>query len=266
MPHSTDTKTQLLHLDSVYATYLTDSNSSTGNTLTPYRAQFFMNQSFRRVKRVSLKSLELPVGFANVRTGSTATLAMLVNGTSYSITLAEKNYTSMVTLTADITTACVGLVSGVSFVFSVTTSTTTPNRVLATVTGAATFSIVDTNLSKYILGFRASRDSLVGSLYAAGGNYNLTPDNYILLHIPSLNGMNASMMGPLQSTFKIPLNSITNQVYYYFESSTFKQFVDIHDPNLVLSNLVIYVVDRFGNSLSPNGLDYSLTLELEMAP
>jgi hypothetical protein len=76
--------------------------------------------------------------------------------------------------------------------------------------------------------------------------------------------MNASMMGPLQSTFKIPLNSITNQVYFYFENASFKQFVDIHDPNMVLSNLVVYVVDRFGNSLSPNGLDYSFSLGLEL--
>lgn len=264
MPHSADTKTQLLHFDSLYASYLTDANSSTGNTTTPFRAQFFMNQSFRRIKRVYLKSLELPVGFSNVRTGSTSTLTMLVNGTSYSVVLAEKNYTTAISLTSDLTIACNNLVSGVTLTFAVTTSTTTPLRVLVTAMGAATFSIVDTNLSRAILGFRAARDSFTNGIYAAGGNYNMNPDNYVLLHIPSLNGMNASMVGPLQSTFKIPLNSVTNQVYFYFENSSFKQYVDIHDPNLVLSNLVVYVVDRFGNSLSPSGLDYSFTLGLEL--
>lgn len=266
MPHSADTKTQLLHFDSLYATYLTDSNSSTGNTSTPYRAQYFMNQSFRRLKRVYLKSVEIPVGFSNVRTGSTATLTMLINGTSYSVVLAEKNYTAVATLVSDLNVACLSLVSGVTITFGLTSSTSTPSRLQITLTGVSSFSIVDTNLSKYILGFRAARDSLVSGLYAASSsNYNLNIDNYILLHIPSLNGMNASMMGPLQSTFKVPLNSVTNQVYYYFENSSFKQYVDISDPNLVLSNLVVYVVDRFGNSLSPNGLDYSFTLGLEMA-
>ena len=75
--------------------------------------------------------------------------------------------------------------------------------------------------------------------------------------------MNGAMQGPLQSTFKIPLNSVTNQVYYYFESSSFKQYVDIRDPNMVLSNLIVYIVDRFGNAISPNGLDYSFTLSLD---
>lgn len=254
---------QLLHFDSAYATYLTDANSSTGNISTPYRAQFAMNQTFRNVKRVYLKSLELPVGFCNVRTGSTATLTMLVNGTSYSVVLAEKNYATAAALTADLTTACVGLVSGVTITFSVTTSTTTPSRVLATLVGASTFSVVSTNLSRFILGFRASRDSLSSGVYAANSNYNLAPDNYMLLHIPSLNGMNASVGGPLQSTFKIPLNSTNNQIYYYFENASFAQFVDIYDPNMVLAGLVVYVLDRFGNSLSPNGLDYSFTLGID---
>ena len=256
-------RTQLLHFDSVYATYLRDLNSSTGNITMPYRAQFTMNQTFRKIKRVYLKSIEIPVGFCNVRTGSTATLTMLVNGTSYSVVLAEKNYTSIAILIADLNTACTSLVSGVTITFASTTSLATPLRLKITTT-AATFSIVDTNLSKYILGFRAANDSLVSGVYAASSsNHNLNPDNYFLMHIPSLNGMNASVGGPLQSTFKIPLNCITNQVYYYFESSSFTQYVDIRDPNMVLSNLIVYIVDRFGNAISPNGLDYSFSLSLD---
>lgn len=266
MPHSAaGTKTQLLHFDSIYATYLTDSNSATGNVSTPYRAQFFLNQTFRRIKRASLKSVEIPVGFSNVRNGSTATLSMRVNGTAYSVQLAEKNYTLIGTLITDLNTACTGLVSGVTLVFGLTGSLSTPLRMQITTTGVSSFSIIDTNLSKYILGFRGDRDSFSSSQYKASvSNYNLFADNYILLYIPTLNGMNASMMGGLQSTFKIPLNSITNQVYYYFEGSSFPQGVDVQDPNMVLTNLVVYVLDRFGNSLSPNGLDYSFTLELEL--
>jgi hypothetical protein len=230
----------------------------------PYRAQFFMNQTFRRIKRVYLKSIEIPVGFSNVRTGSTATLTMLVNGTSYTVVLAEKNYTTITTLIADLNTACTSLVSGVSITFALTGSLTTPLRLKITLTGASTFSIVDTNLSKYILGFRSANDSLVSGVYtASSSNYNLNADNYFLMHIPSLNGMNASVGGPLQSTFKIPLNCITNQVYYYFESASFPQYVDIRDPNMVLSNLIVYIVDRFGNAISPNGLDYSFSLAVD---
>ena len=265
MPHSAGTRTQLLHFDSIYATYLTDSNSATGNVSTPYRAQFFLNQTFRRIKRVSLKSVEVPVGFSNIRAGSTATLSMRVNGSAYSVQLVEKNYAAIAPLLADLNTACTNLVSGVSIAFALAGSTNTPLRLKITLTGATSFAIIDTNLSKYILGFRAERDALVSGVYAAStSNYNLNADNYVLLYIPSLNGMNASMTGGLQSTFKVPLNSITNQVYYYFEGSSFPQAVDIHDPNMVLTNIVVYILDRFGNSLSPNGLDYSFSLELTL--
>ena len=251
-------KTQLIHFDSIYASQLGSSGS-------PYAAQYLMNQQFRHIKRVSLKSVEIPVGFSNVRSASTATLSLLVNGTSYSAVLAEKNYTTIATLIADLNTACTGLVSGVTIVFALTTSLTTPSRLKITTT-ATTFSVVDTNLSKYILGFRAARDALASGVYAASSsNYNLNADNYVSMYIPSLNGMNASMVGGLQSTFKIPLNSITNQVYFYFEGSSFPQGVDIRDPNFVLTNLVVYVLDRFGAALSPNGLDYSFTLELEFS-
>ena len=273
----TNHRTQLLHFDSLYATYLSDPNSSTGVGSTPYRAQFSMNQAFRKISRVHLKSIEIPVGFSNVRAGSTATLSMLINGTAYSVVLAEKNYLTISPLIVDLNVAFASLASGVTITFSLTTSVITPLRLVITLIGATTFSIVDTNFSKYILGFRGATDSIVagttnnstGVLVAANiysalsCNYNLNPDNYVLMYIPSLNGMNGSMAGPLSSTFKVPLNSISNQVYYYFENSSFPQYVDIYDQNLVVANIIVYILDRFGNSINPNGLDYSFSLSVD---
>ena len=225
-----------------------------------------MNQAFNKLKRVYLKSLECPVGFSNIRTGSTNVFSFVLNTVTYKVTMTEKNYTSIGTLITDLNTACAGVVSGVTITFSLTSSLTTPNRLLITFTGGtttSTFSVIDTNLSKYILGFRASKDVLSGGVYSASySNFNLNPDNYILMYIPSLNGMNASMSGQ-QSTFKIPLNSVTNQVYFYQEESSFQQFVDITDKNLMLSSLIVYITDKFGNDLQNNGLDYSFTLAIE---
>ena len=259
-------RTQFLHFDSANANYLTDLNNTTTITSNPYKAQYFMNQTFRNIKRVYLTSLELPVGFTNVRTGSTSTLKFTLNDSAYTVVLPEKNYTTIASLLTDLNTACVGIVSNVVITFSLTTSLTTPLRLLITFTGSTTtssFSITDTNLSKYILGFRNGKDTLVSSVYtASNANYNLNCDNYILMYIPTLNGLNSSMSNQI-STFKIPLNVITNQVYFYQESSSFKQWVDIHDKNLLLNNLTVVLYDKFGNNLNPNGMDYSFSITVE---
>ena len=65
-------------------------------------------------------------------------------------------------------------------------------------------------------------------------------------------------------TFKIPLNTVTNQVYFYQEGSSFRQWVDITDSNFTMSNITVIVYDKFGNNLNPNGLDFSFTLSLEI--
>ena len=222
-------RTVFLHFDSASATYITDVNNTTKVTSNPYKAQFLMNQSLTKIKRVYLKSLECPVGFSNVRLGSTNVFSFVLNSTTYSVKLAEKNYTYIGTLLADLTTACALVIpSGIIMTFSQmsisnTISNMYVNRLVITFTGTTgitSFLVIDTILSKYILGFRASNDLLVISsvgnpsyYYALISNFNLNPDNYISMYIPSLNGMNASMSGQ-QATFKVPLNTVTNQVYF----------------------------------------------------
>ena len=67
------------------------------------------------------------------------------------------------------------------------------------------------------------------------------------------------------STFKLPLNSVQNEVYYYYQENTsFKQSIDINDSNLKFNSLVVVIFDKFGNNLNPNGLDFSFTISLEM--
>lgn len=265
---STDSfRTQFLHFDSANATYVPDINNTSTSTTNPYKASYTMNQTYSRIKRVYLSALELPVGFTNIRTGSTDTISFTLNGTSYSAVLAEKNYTTIASLITDINTALVGKVSNVTITLSLTSSTYTPLRLLFTFTGTTTttsFSITDTNLSKYILGFRNSKDALTSSVYTASyANYNLNCDNYILMYIPTLNCIN-SCIGNQIATFKIPLNTVSNQVYFYQEESTFKQFVDIDNINLTFNTLSVILYDKFGCNLNPNGQDFSYTLCFEL--
>ena len=258
--------TNFLHLDSSNSTYITDINNTTGVFTNPYKTQFKMPQTFRSIKRVYLKSLELPVGFSNIRKGSTDTLKFFINGAPYTVVLPEKNYTQIAQLLIDINTAIIAVIPPtIVMAIGLTGSLTNPNRCIINFTGSVSnFSILDTNLSKFILGFRGLTDTLVASVYSASSsNYDLSPDNYILMHIPTLNAFNASMCGQ-QSTFKIPLNSINSQVYYYMESQSFTQWVDITDKNLTISSLNVVLYDKFGCNLHPNGIDWSFTLAMEI--
>ena len=254
------TKFQFLHFDSIYAQYIPDALNTTDVSSNAYRARFPMSQAFQNIYRVHLKSLEFPVGFPNVRKGSTNTFQFTCNTNPYKVTLNEANYTNISTLLTDLNTALVGVVPSVTITASLSSS-----KVQLTFSGVVIqFSVVDTNFSKYILGFRQGKDTLVANTTykATQSNYNLNPDNYVLMSIPTLNCVNSSMSGT-NCTFKIPLNTINNQIYYYFEQTSYPQFVEINDPNLRLADLTVNLYDRYGNSLQPNGLDYSFTIAIE---
>ena len=255
---------QYLHFDSASSIYLLDANNTSGNKQNSMKAQYTMNQSFTNVKRVHLKSVEFPIGFCNIRTGSTNTLNFTLNGTSYMVTLLEKNYTTILSLLIDLTTACIGKVSNVTLTFNLSSSLVTPNRINISFSGSTTttsFSIIDTNLSKYVLGFRSS-DVLVGNIYTASCNFNLNFDNYINMSIPTLSGVSSNQNGII-SCFKVPLNTSINQVYYYFDGTSFTQSVDIIDSRGVFNNIIVIFTDKFGNNLNNYGLDVSFTLLLE---
>ena len=259
-------RTQFVHFDSISASYIKDINNSSSSTQNAYKSIYPMNQTFTNIKRVYLTSMEIPASFLNIRKGSTDTLRFIVNGTTYSVTLVETNYTLIAALLADLNSAFINVVSGVTIWIGQSGS----SRLSISFTGATTvtsFSVIDTNLSKYVLGFRAGVDTYNGTTktyLATSADWCLTYDSYLLMYIPNLNGMNASMAGQT-STFKVPLvSSNSNQVYYFFEGNTFQQWVDITDPKLTISNLQVNIVDRFGSNLNPSGHDFSFTLALEL--
>jgi hypothetical protein len=226
-----------------------------------------MNQSFRNVQRVFLTAIELPIGFVNIRTGSTDTLQFTLNNVKYTTILPEKQYNVISALVADLNLVCIGVVPNVVITFSISNSLTLPLRLIITFSGSTvttSFNIIDTNLSKFILGFRSGIDSLANMVYAASySNYNLNPDSYVLMYIPTLNGLNSTMGGGAISTFKIPLNTVANQIYFYQEGISFKQSIETNSSNLTLSDLTVIIYDKYGKNLNPKGYDYSFSLTVE---
>lgn len=255
--------TQFLHFDSSSSINNLNPSSTSSSTLDSYNSTFKTHQIYRNVTKIHLKSVEIPVAFFNIRTGSTDTLKFIVNGTQYNLTLVEKNYTTIASLLTYLNILMTGLLSGSGSTISINLLSSNVNKLQFTFSGTtpSSFSIIDTNLSKYILGFRQSRDSLSTNIYNAYSVWNLNIDNYINLYIPAFLA-NANQSSQF-SSFKIPLNTFNGQVYYYFENNSFPQYIEIKDSNFTLASFNAIIMDKFGNNINSMGLDYSFTLLLE---
>jgi hypothetical protein len=194
---------QYLHFDSINSKYIYDANNTSGNTSNPFKTVFPMTTTFRKIKRVFLKSVEMTTGFPNIRTGSTNILKFVLNSTPYSVTLAEANYTTIASFLTAVSASCNTAINGSGVTMTFNLNSSSSNRVQINFNSASSFSIIDTNLSKYVIGFRTT-DTLVSNIFAASSaNYNLNADNYLNIYIPSFNSLNANQNGGW-STFKLP--------------------------------------------------------------
>jgi len=217
---------QLLFFDSKNSTYLDNPNNTCGVSKTPLYSIFGMNQQFRKIHKVHLKSLEMPCYFSNIRKGATDTFKFIINGVTTTIVLSEKNYSDIQVLLVDLNVA---IKSAIGDEFGMTINTVplnyaAPYRLYINFGNSSptTFSVIDTRFSLYILGFRGEKDVFVNNdgysssfFTANNAYYNLNPDSYLLMNIPQLNNVSASMNG-IAATFKIPMqNTITNSFLSY---------------------------------------------------
>lgn len=240
-----------LNFDTIYSNY-TSTN--------PYDTNFKFSVPIRNVKKIYLKSIEIPIGFNNVRSSNgLSSFSFTLNGTSYSITLTDKVYSSMATLLTDINTAISAL--GISNTITLSISSSNPNKISITLSTSATLVILTTGLSQYILGI--NNQSVTGTILNATNNFLLNVDNYINIYFSNIPSTSHNNYGGVISSYKIPLNCTSNVVYYNAENQSFSQYIEITDSNYVLTNLNVKLLDRWGNIIPSQGLDYSFTLGIE---
>jgi hypothetical protein len=245
---------EFINLDTHYST-TTDS----------FNANFNLSNPLRKVEKIYLKSVELPIGFTNVRTNFNSFVISISNTsygstyTSTTITLTNKNYTDINSLLTDINTLLTSSNINLSFELN------SDNLVQIVKTGTINkYYFTTSNLLNIILGFTSST-TLSTIIFTTSTvtitairQPNLNFDNYISLFIKNI-PHNSSSSNQLIS-FKIPLNGSGNIVYFNSENISFSQYITITDQNLVVDKLSIVVYDRFGNQLTNNGFDYSLTV------
>ena len=283
-------KEMVIHFDSIRSSYINYTSNTSQNIINSGYTKFIIKNRIDKMKSISLKTFEIPIYFPNVRTGSTSTFSFILNMVTYNSNLVENNYTTIDALILDINAMILSYVALelVTIVLTINSS----NKVVITIKNVRpiTFTIIDTNLSKYILGLSSSNTLLDSSTvstttvtmvrgisstitmvpvlssssyyYLIGVNpYNLNVDNYISMFIPRISS-STCQGNNTNITFKIPLNSIYNSIYFLNEYNALKQEIKIIDKNLILTDLDVILYDRFGNNLN-NKNDYLFSLGIK---
>jgi hypothetical protein len=236
-------KTYQIHVD----TSSTSSNTVYKYDNNPFNCSVLLGQTHRRIRSVSLKSAEIPLGYYNVRAPYNIFTYTTVDGTT-NITLTPGNYTSssiLSSINAGIGGSPLALNSGTNKVtytnLSKTTTISAPPRSLAS-----------------FLGFT---DQQSGTTILATNSYNVSFDNYLCIYIENLRASSLEPNVPI--TFKIPITVSNTNIQTYSAGNQWEQKIEIYDPNIRIDRLNIRVLDRFGGLLNNNGIDWTFSLEIE---
>ena len=231
-----------------------DTSSTTANTviknagIDSFNCAVILGQTHRKVRRVALKSVEMPVGFYNIRAPYN-NLTINIAGTLTTYTFSPGNYSATTFLNTlnNTVTPAIG-----SFFLNTLT-----NKIQYTSVVGASSIVGDPGTLGYFMGFTSDQ---IGVIIVANKSYSIDFDNYVCIYIENLRN---SCMEPFAATFKIPITVQKGGVENWTSDNRFKQSIEIFDPDYKIDRLNIQVRDRFGNPLSNNGIDWSFTLEVE---
>jgi hypothetical protein len=237
--------TYLLHIDTAQATTVTPSGQASISKVdgNPFQCTVILGNRHRALKSISLKNAQVPIGFFNVRAPYNT-----INVNSVVSTVIPGNYTYDAFQSA-LNTA---VTSGVG-VFG--RNTLTNQMTFLSSSGTATFNVQPETLGSF-LGFTNGQQ---GSFITGTNSYIINFDTYLSVWIENLG---TSSLEPSQITFKIPVDVGSGGIVHYSELKQHEQFVPVSDMGVRVDRLNITVLDRFGNLLNNNGLDWSFTLQV----
>ena len=239
-----------------------DSNLTT--TSNPLDSSFILSDPLRRIKRIYLKSVELPINFNNIRTNFN-TVEITVKGvstTSYNLTIPSAYYTNINDILTVLNNQIKLRLAQQTFTYPQFSLNSNNTITCSVPTSILTFSLTPSNVVSQILGFTNANNIIFTSSITSSRIFNLNYDNYLNIYFPNIphktNGFSNQLM-----SFKIPLNATNGSIYYTAENISFSQFIEITDENFILNNLKIQVYDQFNNLLNNNGINWSFTLAFQ---
>ena len=248
-----------------------DSYYSIKNNLNCYYITYKIDP-LQHVKKIHLKSIEIPICLNNVRSPY-STFYYTINNISYNFSLPDKTYISIYSLLIDLNAAIILniqpklQVNEIAPIF--TLSSTELNKIImTTVTNTSILTFNNDGLMSFYLGYNSNFKIVTTTLLLQKTNvytfaipYNLSFDTYYNLIFNNIQSETKNNNNS-QSDFKLSINSLSNAVYFSNELSSFQQSINIIDKNLTISKLDIIICDRFNNIVT-GYLDWSMTLLFE---
>lgn len=253
-------------MNNTYEIHVDTVNKMSGD---PFQCSVYLSNTHRNVRAISLKSVQLPIGFYNVRSPYNT---VTINGTVYTLTPGYySNVTSFLSALNTIVTAGVG-----AFTYSNTTGFTT----FTSAAGSSTITTTSPylwagpsfggvqNSTSINLASAPSLGSLMGFSNAQSGTtitstnaLQLNIDTYIKLYIPNLgtSSLEANMM-----TFKLPISNQTLGTTLMYEPFD-PPCVNVTDQTAKIDKIQIQVLDRWGNPITNGGVDWAFTLKVSSA-
>jgi hypothetical protein len=248
---------QLLHLDSIDGLQNYDPILKTYHC---YNTNILINKPISNIKEISLKSIEMPLFFNNIRSANNSNIFSFEftfgNIISISCSIPETNYISINSLLDALN---ISIATQLEIYLDVSVVLTSIDNYYITLTHNLSYLKLTKNiLTNNILGFKS--DTYNTSTITTTNFYCLNIDNYINLYITNLNsGSDTNANGRLL-TFKIILPQVNGNILFLGESNTFIQTISITDPYFVLNSLNIIILDRFGFPINGGNANFSFTL------
>jgi hypothetical protein len=211
----------------------------------PFQCTIILGNRHRAVRSVSLKDAQIPIGFYNIRAPYNT---VTINSIVYTIPPGNYNITSLVnTLNSTITNA-VGMFG--------TSPTTNQMQFSAGAMTTAIFSVTPLSLGAF-LGFTNGQS---GTYITSTNSYIVNFDTCLYVWISEVG---TSSLDGQQITYKVPIIGGSGSIVQYTEGSNWNQKVIFTDRSNRLDRLTVRIVDRFGNIINNNGLDWTFTLEID---
>jgi hypothetical protein len=244
--------------DTVNATKNYDSllGGTNGIYYHPYNVYFPLKTPLPNVRRITLKSVEMPLTLYTIRIengtnkiGLTFTYSTFTN-IYKSFTVSPGIYTVATlisTINSTLTSTLGPTYTGLSITF--TQFVSTYNTTICSINhNCTTLTIDDTPLSNYILGYTNRFTSQ--SSFPLGGHSPIninSVDTCIYLQIPNIPNTNNSNSF---TGFKLPTNNTANNSTLFYNDSEEHQSIVFNSTPFILDKINVYITDRLGFPLT----------------
>lgn len=235
-----------IHVDTASASQVNPGGQATVAKIgqNPFQCTVILGNRHRAIRCLTLKNAQIPVGFYNIRSPYNT---MNVNSVSYTLTPGNYSVSTLIDALNTLVTGAVGSFSPGSL---------NNNIQFASTSGAVTMNVQPLSMLSF-LGFT---DGQTGTSFYGTNSYIVNFDTYLNIWIENLG---TQSLEPKQITFKVPVTVGSGSIMHWSENTQNNQFVEVTDRGVRLDRLNIKVMDRFGNLLNNNGIDWSFTIEIE---